>query len=113
MNMDRVWHTIPEISYFEMDDKDLLCAVQLSSVIVSFTANVGVIPQIETVDEMVSASANGVTVSVDQDRDIDESVISGRPSGSTSRHLARNLINCLITLEGMLVLRSKADGSCE
>lgn len=42
MNMDRAWHTIPEISYFEADDNNLLCTAQISSVIVSFTANVGV-----------------------------------------------------------------------
>lgn len=113
MKMDRVWHAIPEISYFEADDNALFCAVQLSSVIVSFTANVGVIPQIEMIDEMVSATAMGVTVSVGQDQELDESVISGRTNGSNSMHLARNLINCLVTLEGMLALRSKTDEVCE
>ena len=42
MILGKSWHVIPEISYFEADDNNLLCAVQFSSVIVSFTANVGV-----------------------------------------------------------------------
>ena len=112
MILGRAWHVIPEVTSFEGGD-DLSFAIELGSAIVLFAAKVGVIPQIEMVDEMVSASAKGVTVSVDQDEDSDDSVIEGRLSGAASRHLARNLVSCLTTLEGMLELRSANVEACE